>query len=324
MTKLAKTIKLLCMLFLLFSAACSGAAPKSAAPILRIEWTNWDGDYTLLIADKLGYFEKNGVNVEPVRYETSPKALTDLAGLELDGGLFSMSDLILGSSLTNLKGVLVSDNGGVFSIVASSDISKVSQVRGKRIALVYHSAGEIYVTNMLKTGRMTFKDVTYVEMPPDQVPAGIPEGADAGVVMEPYTSQAIRAGLTVVYQDPKISALLPRMLVFRKSLVDQYPELIRGFLLAWNEAVAYRTYHPVESLDIIMKATSLPANDVRLSKGTKLYNTQENIQMFTVNREKDPNSIYHIAEVNRDFLLTNGYLTLPPDLDTLLDPSFLR
>src|SRR5512135_1459147 len=108
MMKPASFLKLLCSFFLVLTAACSGAAPKASTPTLKIAWTNWDGDYTLLVAKQLGYFEKYGIKVEPVRYDTGTKAITDLAGLELDGGLFTMSDLLLGSSLANLKGVMVS------------------------------------------------------------------------------------------------------------------------------------------------------------------------------------------------------------------------
>jgi len=324
MTKMGKSVTWVCLLLFILATACSGNAPKAATIPLKIEWTLWQGDYTLLVADQMGFFAKHGIDVEAVRYDSASPAIADLAGLKLDGGLFTMSDLILASNLTDLKGVMVSDNGGVFSVVATSDITKIQQLRGKRIGLSFHTAGEMFVTNMLKSGRMTSKDVTYVEMAPAQVPSAIPANADAGLVWEPYTSQALRQGQTVLYQSADNSALMPKLLAFRNAIIQQHPDFVRNFILAWDEAVAYRINHPQESLAIISKATGLLPEQLSLTKDITLYTIRDNIQLFTVNREKDPTSIYHIAGVNRDFLVINGYITVPPDLDSLLDPTFLR
>ena len=324
MTRTGKIITFILLFFIAFSSACSGTAPKAASKPLKIAWTLWQGDYTLLVAEKAGIFDKYGVDVEPVRYDSATQAIIDMAGVQVDGGIYSMNDLILVSNQADLKGVYVIDNGGVFSIVGSPDITKIQQIRGKRIGLNFHSSGELFVSNMLKTARMTFKDVTYIEMSPSQVPGQIPGSADAGLVWEPYTSLALSRGQKLIYQSPENSALLPRLLAFRTSVINEDPQRIHNFLLAWNEAVNYRTAHPQDADAMIAKMTGLVTGQVATTKGTTLYTNRDNIQLFSVNPTKDPTSIYHIAEVNRDFLITNGYITIPPDLNSLLDPSLLK
>ena len=274
MNKKTSPLGLLLVFMVCLSASCSGGSSAPAGKPLKVEWSLWQGDYTLLVANQMGFFKNHGVNVEPVRYESSAQAIPDLAGAKLDGGLFSMSDVLLAASTADLKAVLVSDNGGQFSIVASPDIQSVQALRGKRIGLNLHSSSEMYVSSMLESGRMTSNDVTYVEMSPDQVLKAIPGQVDAGVVWEPYTSQALQQGKNIVYQSAYDSSLIPRLLVFRKALVDQRPNDIRAFILAWEEAVNYRISHPQESLAIISKVTGLSVSNLNLSQEYSIYNDQ--------------------------------------------------
>jgi NitT/TauT family transport system substrate-binding protein len=306
------------------SASCSGANPIASSSSLKVGWTLWQGDYTLLVANQMGFFKNHGLNIEPVYYDSATKAVPELASAKLDGGLFSMSDVLLASSLANIKAVLVSDNGGLYTLVASKDITSVNDLRGKRIGLNLHTSSEIFVSNMLKTKLMTGNDVTYVELSPSQVLQNIPGQIDAGLVWEPYTTQAIQQGKVAVYQSRESSLLLPKLLAFRKTIVDQRPDDIRSFLLAWDEAVNYRLSHPQESQAIISKATGLSADDLALTGGITLYTINDNVELFSNTAGTDPSSIYYLAAYTSNFLLTVGYLTDPPSTSALLDPSFLK
>ena len=324
MNKKTSAIGLLLVFMLCLSASCASGSSAPASKPLKVEWSLWQGDYTLLVANQLGFFKKHGVNVEPVRYDSSAQAIPDLAGAKLDGGLFPMSDVLLAASMADLKAILVSDNGGQFTIVAAPDIQSVQALRGKRIGLNLHSSSEMYVSSMLESGRMTSNDVIYVEMSPDQVLKAIPGQIDAGMVWEPYTSQALQQGMNIVYQSTYDSSLIPRMVVFRKAVVDQRPNDIRAFILAWEEAVNYRISNPQESLAIISKVTGLPAGNLNLSQEYSIYTIKDNTKLFGNTLGNDPSSIYYIARFNRNFLITMGYITNPPDVGALLDPTHFK
>jgi len=321
----AVTARLVFSLTLCFLAACTGSVSStSPKKPLKVEWTLWQGDYTLLVANEKGYFKKYGLDVEPVEYNSATQAIPDMAGARLDGGLFTMADTILASNLTDVKSVMVSDNGGIYSIVASSDITSVKGLRGKRIGFNLHTASEMYVNTMLKSESMTLNDVSFVEMSPDKVPGSIPGQIDAGLVWEPYTTQAIQQGQHVLYQSTKFSTLTPKMLVFRSAVLEQRPDDIRSFILAWNEAVNYRITHPQEAIDIISKATDLPASELALTSDLTIFTIDDNLKLFADTNGTDASSIYYIAGFNRDFLINTGYITAPPDIDKMLDASFLK
>ena len=324
MSKRTSPLALLLIIMVGLSASCSGSSPAPALNPIKVEWSLRQGDYTLLVANQMGYFKNHGISVEPVHYDINSQAISDLAGAKLDGGIFTMSDVLLTSSIADIKAVLVSDSGGQYTIVGSPDIKSVQALRGKRIGLNLHSSSEMFISYMLEGDHMTSNDVTYVEMSPDQVINAIPGQIDAGLVWEPFTTQALQQGKVVVYQSEINSTLLPRLLVFRKAFVDERPDDIRAFILAWNEAVEYRISHPQEALAIISKITGSTTSDLSLSSDVSLYTIKDNSMLFGNTVGSDPSSIYYISRFNRSFLLTIGYLTNPPDVGTILDPAFLK
>ncbi len=85
-------LKWILLLGLWAALAGCGLLPETDAasrPPLRVEFTEWWGDYTLIIAQQQGFFQKHGVPVEMVYYPVYSRALPDLAARRIDGGLFS-------------------------------------------------------------------------------------------------------------------------------------------------------------------------------------------------------------------------------------------
>src|SRR5215510_14279936 len=76
-------------------AACSPfQMPEQQKRPIRVEFTDWWGDYTLIVAKEKGFFEKYGVDVEPVYYDTLSDTYPDLAAGQIDGALIAMGDII--------------------------------------------------------------------------------------------------------------------------------------------------------------------------------------------------------------------------------------
>jgi NitT/TauT family transport system substrate-binding protein len=306
-------------------AACAPAVPtESPAPPFRVAWTLREGDYTLLIAQEMGYFEDHGVQVEPVLYDTSLHAIPDISGAEIEGGLMSVGELILASSVSDLKAVLVYDSGPIYSVVASPDIATVADLRGRRLGVNLHTSSGMFLTYMLDRLLPSAGQVQMVEMSPEQVVAGIPDQVDAGLVWEPFTTQALQQGDKILFTSDTYSALVPGMIVFRGPVARQYPDQIRAFLLAWNDAVNYRTSHAPEAMELIAKVTGLPRTQLGISGRDTLYTIDDNVGLFADPAGNDPTSIYYVANFNLNYVIGLGDITTPPDIEAILDPSFLR
>lgn len=304
--------------------ACAGQNIMAPASPLRFAWTYREGDYTLLLAEQMDLFERYGVDVESVAYDSYPQARADLVAEVIDGGIFPIGDFLLMASRTDLQAVWVSDNGGVAAVVASSEIGEVRELRGKRIGVHLHTSSEMFVTYMLETAGLTTRDVTLVEMNPQDVAANIPNVVDAGFVVEPYTTQALRQGLRLLYSSERYGSLLPSLIAFRRRIVEERPQDVRAFLQAWNEASVYRLAYPQESTTVIEQVLQRTAHDLGISGTVTFYTLEDNRRLFAENPGLDPSSIYYTAQRNLYFLMSVGDITYPLDLNMLLDPSFLQ
>ena len=102
------------------------------------------------------------------------------------------------------------------------------------------------------------------------------------------------------------------------------PNDIRAFIQAWNEAVEYRIDNPQEALEIISQATGMSEDELKIDEGETLYSIEDNLRFFEDPSGIDETSIYYIANFNLNYIIGLGDITRPPDLTTILDPSFLE
>jgi NitT/TauT family transport system substrate-binding protein len=301
--------------------SCSGAIPVKNPP-LRFAYTQWWGDYTLIIANKQGLFTKYGVEVEPVYYDVLSRSITDFASGQIDGSTMTISDAILVNNHTNISAVAVSDDGGKSVITALPGIFSVADLKGKRIGVSIGSSDELMVSEMLSTANLQIGDVDLVNVTPEDVPESLKKGLiEAGFTWEPYTSQALSLGNHILYSSTAISGLLPDIIVFPTELINKRPDDVKKFLKAWFEAVDFRISHPAEANLIIATTLTIPLDQI--SGDAKLMSLADNINLFSTISAQDSRSIYNIAKLNAEYLVKSGSISNIPNTQQLLNSSFL-
>ncbi len=318
--KLAKKLALLILVIIL--ASCTGAqtTPSQKKSPLRVEFTQWWGDYTLLVALEKGYFEKNGVQVEPVYYEFFSDTYPDLASGQIDGALIAIGDTININRSAPMKVVAVHDNGGDDAVVVGPEINSIEDLRGKTIGLQIGSQYEMTVVRMLQSANMGTSDVTMVAMNPEDTLTVLKSGRVQAInTWEPYLSDALSNGYKTIYPKEQLH-LFPDLIVFRKSIVDERPEDVRAFLKAWFQAVEYRLQHEGETRDIAAKYLGLSNKDVLPDNNLRLYTADDNKTLFDIQKA---NSIYSITKITSDYLISIGVVADEIDPLELLDPNYL-
>jgi NitT/TauT family transport system substrate-binding protein len=293
-------------------------------PALRVEWTIWEGDYTLIIAKEKGFFDKHGVNVEPTFYDDFYQALPDIAAEQIDGGLFAIGDVIAVNKLSEVIAVYAYDSGGSSSIVALPEYLSPSDLKGQSIGVTLGTSGEMIVINMLAEAGLSQDDVRLVNVNPEEVQDRLGVDIQAGYTWEPYTSQALNAGNNLLFISSQGSSYLPDMIVFRKEVADQRPQDIQSFISAWSEALEWRKQNPDETYQIISRVTGYPIEDITSNEELNLFSVSDNRQLFSEYPGTDLSSIYYIAQLNLDFMIRNGDMTKPIHLKNIFDSSYLE
>jgi len=289
---------------------------------LAVEFTAWWGDYTLIIAQEMGLFEKYGVEVQPVYYETFSRALPDLAAGQIDGGLFAIGDAINVARHTDLMVVAVYDSGGFNTVVSVPEIGQVRDLAGKRVGVQVGTSYELLIREMLASVNLKMSDVTLVNIDPEAVPSSLGKTIDAGFVYEPYTTEAIASGNNLLLKSSEFIGLYPDVIVFRGTVVKERGEDIRAFLKAWFEAVEFRSQNPAQARQMIADYFGTSIDNILPDEALKILTLEDNYEIFKT-EAGTMRSIYQTARLNADFLVRMGVLSTQPELETLLSPAYL-
>lgn len=319
---LARRITLLFLISVLLTS-CGAFQPEAASRPLRVEFTQWWADYTLIVAKEKGFFEKYGVEVEPVYYETFSKALPDLAAGDIDMGLFALGDALNVSRHAELKVIAVYDNGGFNAVLAAPAIRSIADLRGKSIGVQLGTTYELFVLDMLRVGGLTTADVNLVDVDPENIATRIGQDIAAGFAYEPYVSEAMARGNRVIFSSEQVSGLNPDVIVMRSELAQERPEDMRAFLKAWFEAVEYRRSNEQESRQIIANYLGWNLEDVVPDPQLQIMTLDDNRIFFGQVVSESYRPLSETAQANGLFLIRVGTLTNIPDLKSFLDPSFL-
>lgn len=302
-------------------SACSGGNIASKPP-LRVEYTSWWSDVTILVAKEKGLFEKYGVNVEPVYYENFPQVFTDLPEKKVDGGLLAIGDALVASQTLDLKVVAAYDDGGNNTVVALPEITSVADLKGKSIGAPLGTSYELFVVHMLESAGLTATDVNLVNTDPTEVADHLAnDSIAAGYVWSPDMAP----GNHVIFQKSDAPGLFPDVIVFRADVVNERPDDIRAFLKAWFEAVEYRQTHVEETRQIVSKYTGIPMDQIMgADTAVQIFTLQDNENLFQAESAGGMFSLPQSAKLNADFQTHAGSVTKPIDLNELIDGSFLK
>ncbi len=311
------------LLVVILISACSGGGASSAPKEpLRVEYTQWWPDYTLIVAKEKGFFDKAGVNVEPVYYANFPQALTDLPAGKIDGALYAIGDALVISQSIGLKVVAAYDDGGYNTVVARPDIASIADLKGQQVGVLIGSSYELFVRQMIKSAGLGPSDVKLVNVDPSEVPQRLSKDIAAGFVWFP--DEAVAQGNHVIYQKEDAPGLFPDVIVFSEDVVKSRPDDIRAFLKAWFEAVEYRKQNPEEVREIVAKYTGLPLEQIMIDDQIHIMNLQDNQASFQPEGANGAFSLLQATEINAEFQTQSGTISKLPDFASFLDSSFLK
>lgn len=316
---------ILLLLSALFLSGCGALLPaQEPARPLRIEYQQQWSDYTILVAQEKGFFEKHGVQVEPVYYETFSESLSDLAAGDIDMGLFALGDALNVARHTDLKVIAVYDNGGFNAVLSMPAMQTIADLRGQSIGVRLGTTHEMFVLEMLKAGRLSAADVTLVDLEPENIAARLGYDIAAGFTYEPYITEAISQGNKILFSSEQVSGLNPNVIVVRSEIADRRPDEVRAFLRAWFEAVGYRYNNSEVTRRIIAERLGLSLDEIQQDHNIRLATLEDNKEFFELVPPVNYLPIRETARTNGDFLIRIGTLSGLPDLNAFLDPSFLE
>jgi NitT/TauT family transport system substrate-binding protein len=214
-----------------------------------------------IIADYLGYFKKEGVNVKLLQFKSAKDRDSAIQGGKLDGAIADILTVLFNNE-GGFDVKITSKTDGNYKLLAGgkSGINNLKDLKGRSIALSKNTLIEYLSDKILETVKYTDKDIHKVIIP--QIPLRLEmlqnNKIDGATLPEPMASLAIKNGAKLIY-DTKNKGLKPGILLFTSKVLKENPKDIKAIYRAYNEAVNYINNKPAASYtDVLIAKAGFP------------------------------------------------------------------
>lgn len=319
------------------SASASASPSASAAPSEALETTKLtlvgvrDAQISSqqIIADKLGYFKDEGLDLTSQLIESGPDI-----GPMVSGGSAPISiqtnfmDIILKSNGIDVKIVApLAQIAGTQAVVGSKDLvlNSAKDLEGKTIGIPSGADVKIAIDNMAKELGVDASKIKYVNLAPSDAVVALQKGdIDAMAAWEPFITKAIQAGGHFLLSGTK--ADLPEkkgdvnwMSVHTTiQVTDKYlsenPNTIKAILRALKKATDYINDNRAEAIKILAPELHLSEAELTEIMGRNVYSMSVDDTFLNGSNGQEV----------MDYLLATGNIKTAPDAASYQDLSLLK
>lgn len=247
------TVCSMILVFTLLMAACGKSNEKKSTNLqtVKVAFDNAPSEAGIILADKLGYFEKQGIKIEYVQFNSGADELTSVASNQVDvsrgiinAGLFNAANQGVGLKLVADGGHNI-PNKGYFQIALRKGLGEkykdYKDMKGMRVAIAsVGSINQLFVEKALVKGGLASKDITFVVVDsfPDMLTAVANNNADATMQIEPLITQGVDQGILEWWKDPDEYAQGEEIsvLMYSPNFVKKN-DLANKFMIAYLQGV---------------------------------------------------------------------------------------
>ena len=264
MSKKKKCWILFFLMFLVFLSACGKdeTGKSTSAPVgltLGIQPDGAEMSGLVLLAEDLGLFEKNGLQITYRDYSSGGRALSALENKEVDlaftGEFIFLKNLLKGSDIRIIACIATSET---IRVVAHKGIGikTPTDLKGRRIALISESSCEFDMGVFLLYHGMKVDAVNILKLPtPEAVyEAFITDTVDAAILWDPYIMKIKNKLENQIYDwSPHSGKQLFWLVSAQGQFVRQYADKVHRFLTALREAEVFMETNPDVARQAIYK-----------------------------------------------------------------------
>lgn len=219
---------------------------------------------SLNVAVAKGFLKDEGVNGKVISYKKGKIAFDKYLAGEDDFATCNIVAIVL-TDFDFTKHRLIStlsytDSGTILLARKSSGITKVSDLKGKRIGIVRATSAHFYLCKYLVIKGISCDDVEIVYLTKKQLPEAIASGQVDAICQHGMPIEKAKKALKddwVEFYDDSIYRISIQLLGSKK-MIDARPKMIRGMLKAALKADAFIKSHEDEAIKILAKDKGYP------------------------------------------------------------------
>ncbi|GAB4254397.1 MAG: NrtA/SsuA/CpmA family ABC transporter substrate-binding protein [Thermoleophilia bacterium] len=314
------------------TTAAEGFTPISPPVEVNVAFDDAPGTAGIILADKLGFFEKAGIKVKYTKFNTGADMYSALAANKVDVGRGIITASLFNGAAQGINVWVVADSGtnvpgkgNYFGIVVRKDladqIKDYPDLKGRKILIVSRgSINELFLELALEKGGLTIDDVnsTVIDSFPDLNTALGNKAADVAVQIEPLITKGVEDGILVPFpkdaQDyapgEQVAALL------YSSEFAKNTEVARAFMYAYLQGV--RAYN-----DAIVQGDKDRDEVIKiLTENTFVSDPAMWVKMNPTGLNPDGTVLTEAVARDQQFYMKKGLVEKEAPIDQVVDNSF--
>lgn len=265
MNKFVLIVLIFCFSFHAFAAGSSES--KSNITTLTVAFLPVIDSLPLYVAESQGYFLEENLNVKALSVAHPIERDRLMQSGEIDGmlnelstlALFNRDEIQLKAVITVRKPLLGSP---CFRILASpgSSISSPKDLEGVPIAVSKNTIIEYLTERILQAEGLPQKLIVTKNVPviPERFQLLVSGLLPAATLPDPLGEAAIAAGAVPVIDDLSHPEFSVSVLSFTSSLIGRNQQAVKGFVRAWNKAVADINSNPESFRGLFLEKVRVP------------------------------------------------------------------
>jgi NitT/TauT family transport system substrate-binding protein len=300
------------------AALLTAVSPAAQAEPLRIGYLTWIGFGPLFLAQKKGFFAKEGVEVELINMAIHEAMYAGLFAGQVDAITATVDDMLPHFDPEHPYACVLAldESHGGDGIVANKDIKSIADLRGKTVAFPKGTVSEFYLNEEA--------DLKTVDLGADDAGNSfLMQEVDAAVTWEPWLTQGKQAPHGHLLADSsETPGVIVDCLVTKTDVLDARLTEFRALARAWDEAVRYAEANPEEANSIMARHVGGgedPAAFAAALKGVRFYDAASNRKFFGT--RENPGQIYQTSQYAIDVWSSLGALHTKLTPDQVIRPD---
>ena len=287
------------LFFVLGLNSCSRSSEQ--API-RLGINVWPGYEYLFLAEKKGYFEDEGVNIQLVETGSLDDLRRAFERGKLDGMAASVIEIVQAAANTGqaAKIFMIPDfSNGADVIIAKSPIQSIADLKGKRVGLEVASLGQFMVARALQIHNMSLDDIIIVPMSQEEMMRGMnSDQVDAIMTYPPVSVELLKNDNVIsIFNSADIPGEVMDIVSLTPKIIKERPEAPKKILKAWQRALDFAIKNPTEAHQIAADREGITVNEFKEAlSGIKLLSIEEQKALFA-NQKSIENVLAIVKEV---------------------------
>lgn len=310
------------------AASANAATPTKNGP-LRMAYSDWPGWVAWDIAVEQGYFKAAGVDVELVWLEYVPSMEAFSEG-KVDAVCMTNGDaLVSGSSGARSVGIVLNDySNGNDMVVAQPGIKKLSELKGKKVAVEVGFVDHLLLMEALKSAKLSETDIDVVNTKTQDTPAALKAGSVSAIAAwQPNSGHALDQvpGATPIFTSANVPGLIYDGLFVKPESLKSRRDDWKKVVSVWFKVVAFigDPAHRAEAARIMGKRVQMePERYEKLMQGTQLLDLPENLKRFA--KQPGFGTVYGSSEIVDQFNVVNKVYREAVKPDPYFDPSLVN